>query len=70
MLDATIQWRRAEKPDLYDPEYISPEVSFQNILGKIWVYDIPTDQELRRNYRGSGHARLNLLHTHHIFQLG
>ncbi|KAI8578866.1 hypothetical protein K450DRAFT_244883 [Umbelopsis ramanniana AG] len=25
MLEATVQWRRTEKPECYDPEYISPE---------------------------------------------
>lgn len=27
MLEATVQWRRTEKPECYDPDYISPEVS-------------------------------------------
>lgn len=26
MLEATVLWRRNEKPDCYDPDYISPEV--------------------------------------------
>ncbi|KAG2179980.1 hypothetical protein INT43_003767 [Umbelopsis isabellina] len=45
MLDATIQWRRAEKPDLYDPDYISPEAEtgkmyfsgFDKVGRPLWI---------------------------------
>jgi hypothetical protein len=57
MLEATVQWRRTEKPECYDPDYISPEVSSTFATGILITRSaggggcLGTGKR-RRNYRG------------------